>query len=163
MTKIHVHVNNVVKYSFLSCFVHKSVTVVLQRISPDDDAELQLDVARNRAQVQLFLPFTNSSKSKLFSVHLIKAHWSCFCDILYKHWSVYITQARYQSYELLACSCSRKEQFQTVYFIQNPEGHRPKWKHKHINTCKIHTKEKGFSLCLIRDTELLPVHGVYLL
>ena len=22
----------------------------------------------------------------------------------------------------------------TVYFIQNPEGHRPKWKHRHINT-----------------------------
>ena len=22
----------------------------------------------------------------------------------------------------------------TVYFIQIPEGHRPKWKHKHINT-----------------------------
>jgi len=22
----------------------------------------------------------------------------------------------------------------TVYCIQNPEGHRPKWKHKHINT-----------------------------
>ena len=26
-------------------------------------------------------------------------------------------------------------------FIQNPEGHRPKWKHKHINTWWLmHTK-----------------------
>ena len=31
----------------------------------------------------------------------------------------------------------------TVYFIPNPEGHRPKWKHKHINTWwLIHTKHK---------------------
>jgi len=40
----------------------------------------------------------------------------------------------------LSCHLVMKMNSWTVYFIQNPEGHRPKWKHKHINTWwLIHT------------------------
>jgi len=45
------------------------------------------------------------------------------------------------------------------YFIQNPEGHRTKWKHKHINAWwLIHTKHtQGNKMKYLKGNYLVQV------
>ena len=57
------------------------------------------------------------------------------------------------------CNCSDVDTVWTVYFIQKPESHRPKWKHKHINTWwLIHTKHtQGNKIKYLKGNYLVQV------
>ena len=50
----------------------------------------------------------------------------------------------------------------TVYYIQNPEGHRPKWKHKHINRWWIiHTKHtQGNTIKYLKSNYLVQYNSL---